>query len=47
MIYYSKQYKMNEIVNNLFIAEDKFMPEMHLRQPAALGKLRFPYSTRV
>ena len=24
---------MNEIVNKLSLAEDKFMPEMHLRQP--------------
>ena len=24
---------MNEIVKKLLLAEDKFMPEMHLRQP--------------
>ena len=24
---------MNEIVNKFLLAEDKFMPEMHLRQP--------------
>ena len=24
---------MNEIVNKLLLAEDKFMPEIHLRQP--------------
>ena len=24
---------MDEIVNNFLLAEDKFMPEMHLRQP--------------
>ena len=24
---------MNEIVNNLLLAGDKFMPEMHLKQP--------------
>ena len=29
---------MNEIVNNFFLAGNKFMPEMHLRQP------RFTYS---
>ena len=29
---------MNEIVNKFLLAGDKFMPEMHLRQP------RFPYS---
>ena len=26
-------YKMNEIVNKLLFAGDKFMPEMHLKQP--------------
>ena len=30
--------KMNEIVNRLLLAGDKFMPEMHLKQP------RFTYS---
>ena len=29
---------MNEIVNKLLLEGDKFMPEMHLRQP------RFTYS---
>ena len=29
---------MNEIVNKFLLAEDKFMPEIHLRQP------RFTYS---
>ena len=24
---------MNEIVNKLLLADDKFMPEMHLKQP--------------
>ena len=24
---------MNEIVNNVLLAEDTFMPEMHLKQP--------------
>ena len=24
---------MNPIVNNFLLAEDEFMPEMHLRQP--------------
>ena len=27
------RYKMNEIVNKFFLAGNKFMPEMHLRQP--------------
>ena len=25
--------KMNEIVNKLLLADNKFMPEMHLKQP--------------
>ena len=25
--------KMNEIANKFLLAEDKFMPEMHLKQP--------------
>ena len=29
---------MNEIINNFLLAGDRFMPEMHLRQP------RFAYS---
>ena len=28
-----KFYKMNEIVNKLLLHGDKFMPEMHLKQP--------------
>ena len=35
------RYQMNEIVNKFFLAGDKFMPEMHLRQP------EFPYNTCV
>ena len=30
---FCQQYKMDEIVNNLLQAGDKFMPEMHLKQP--------------
>ena len=33
-----KKYKINTIVKKLLLARDKFMPEMHLRQP------RFTYS---
>ena len=36
---------MNEIVKKFLLASDKFMPEMHLKQPAVLGKLGFTYST--
>ena len=28
-----RTYKMNEIVNKFLLARDKFMPEMHLKQP--------------
>ena len=30
---YTKLYKMNEIVNKFLLAGDKFMSEMHLKQP--------------
>ena len=35
---------MNEIVNKFLLARDKFMPEMHLRQSAVLGKVGFKFS---
>ena len=35
---------MNEIVKNFSLAEDKFMPEMYLRQPDAFSKWKFTYS---
>ena len=35
---------MNEIVNKFLLAGDIFMPEMHLKQSAALGKPGFTYS---
>ena len=34
---------MNEIVNKFSLAEDKFIPEMHLRQPDLLDKSGFTY----
>ena len=30
---YAKSYKINEIVNKFLLASEKFMPEMHLKQP--------------
>ena len=36
---------MNDMVNNLFLAGDKFIPAMHLRQPASLDKSAFTYKT--
>ena len=32
---------MDEIVNKFLSAGDKFMPEMHLKQPDVLGKPGF------
>ena len=32
-MFYSKVYKMNEIINKFLLVGDKFMPEMHLTQP--------------
>ena len=29
----SENYKMNDIINKFLLAGDKFMPEMHLKQP--------------
>ena len=30
---------MNNVINKFLLAGDKFMPEMHLRQPQNLNKL--------
>ena len=35
---------MNEIINKFLLGGDKFMPEMHLKQPASLNKSGFTYS---
>ena len=35
---------MNKIVYKFLSARDNFMPEMHLRQPAAFDKSGFTYS---
>ena len=34
---------MNEIVNKFLLARDKFMPEMHLRQPQFLYSACGPF----
>ena len=39
MLLDNKIINMNNIINNLSLADDRFMPEMHLRQA------RFVYST--
>ena len=37
-------YKMNEIVNKFLLADDKFMPEMHLKQPGFTCSARGPFT---
>ena len=32
-MFYFKLYKMNEIVHKFLLVGDRFMPEMHLKQP--------------
>ena len=40
----SIEYKMTDIDKKLLLAGDKFMPKMHLKQPALLNKSGFTYS---
>ena len=35
---------MNEIVNNFLLAEDRFIPEMHLRQPGFTYSVYRPFT---
>ena len=35
---------MNQIVNKFLLAGDKFMPEMHLRQPGYTYSARGPFT---
>ena len=37
-------YNMNEIVNNFLLAGDKFMPEMHLKQPRFTHSASGPFT---
>ena len=37
-------YKMNEIVNNFLLAGNKFMPEMHLKQPGLTYSVCGPFT---
>ena len=41
---HAKYYKMNEIVNELLLAGDKFMPEMDLKQPGVTYSARAPFT---
>ena len=37
-------YKANEIVNKFLLAGDKFIPEMHLKQPGFIYSAGGPFS---
>ena len=37
-------YKMNEIVNKFLLAGEKYMPEMHLRQPGFVYSACGPFA---
>ena len=37
-------YKMNEIVNRFLLASEKFMPEMHLKQPGSTYNACGPFT---
>ena len=39
--------KMNEIVNKFLLAGDKFMPEMHLKQPGFTYSSSGPFSKNI
>ena len=39
-------YKLNEIVNKVLLAGDKFMPEMHLRQPQFVYSACGPFTKK-
>ena len=41
---HAKYYKMNEIVNELLLAGDKYMPEMDLKQPGVTYSARAPFT---
>ena len=38
---------MNEIVNNFLIAEEEFMPEIHLRQPGFTCSASGPFTHKL
>ena len=40
-------YKMNEIVNKFLLAGDKFMPEMHLKQPGFTYSACGPFTKNI
>ena len=40
----SLNYKMNDIINKFLLAGDKFMPEMHIRQPGITHSACGPFT---
>ena len=41
---YAKLHKINEIVSKFLLADDKFMPEMHLKQPGVTYSVCGPFT---
>ena len=41
---YAKSYKINKIVNKFLLASDKFMPELHLKQPGVTYSACRPFT---
>ena len=39
-------HKMNEIVNKFLLVRDKFMPEIHLKQPAFTYSAFVPFTKK-
>ena len=44
MLLHNKIIKMNNIINKFLLAGDKFMPEMHLRQPQLVYSACGPFT---
>ena len=42
----SENYKMNDIINKFLLAGNKFMPEMHLKQPGFTYSACGPFTNR-
>ena len=45
-MFYSKAYKNKQIINKFLLAGDKFMPEMHLRQPRFTYRACGPFTKK-
>ena len=43
---FNTRYKMNEIVSKFLLALDKFMPEIHLRQPGFTYSACRPFTNK-